>query len=232
MPGYGWWSGPTNCYYQLASPQPPVSDPVWQGHQLGDGAIYETLCPDGNGPGAKNASLNGMQWLQNPPPGFGGGGISPAQLALQAVKKLPLGPPDIDMDPKPGGKGLVGLPVWMAVRRTGGDWGPQKATATAGPVTVTATASVTQVVWQMGDGGSVTCSGPGTPYAASDGGSSSPDCGYSYTQTSADQPGGRYAVTATATWAIHWAGGGEQGDLTRTRTSQVRIAIGQLQVVN
>jgi hypothetical protein len=30
---------------------------------------------------------------------------------------------------------------------------------------------------------------------------------------------------------VHWVGGGQQGDLTTTRTSQVQIRIGEVQVV-
>ncbi|MFE3289033.1 hypothetical protein ACFXJJ_38830 [Streptomyces sp. NPDC059233] len=38
-------------------------------------------------------------------------------------------------------------------------------------------------------------------------------------------------MTATTTWAVHWVGGGQQGDLTTTRTSQAPVRIGEVQVV-
>ena len=231
MPGYGWWSSPTNCYYKLASPQPPANDPRWEGHRPGDGAVYDTYCPDGNGPGNRKTSLNGTQWLAAPPPGFGGG-ASPAQLALRAVKDLPIDGPDIGLAPDPKSLGgTVGVPVWMWTAKTSRTWGPATASATAGAVTVTATAKVSKIVWSMGDGHAVTCTSAGTPYRASYGMARSPDCGYLYASTSAQQPGGMYRITATSTWAIHWTGGGEQGDLTTTRSSQVRLAVGELQVV-
>jgi hypothetical protein len=224
-----WFNASDQCYWkQEASPDP--NDPAWNGHKQGDGALYDVYCP--NLPGLNRQLAGGTTWAATPPPGYGGGGPNPAQLAQQALKKLPLLPPQIDINPKPGGKGLVGMPVWMAVARTAGGWGPQSASASAGGVTVTATGTVQQVVWSMGDGQSVTCNGPGTPYNASYGKSSSPNCGYTYSQDSSAQPGGKFTVTATATWDVHWVGGGQQGDLTTSRTSTVQITITQLQVVN
>ncbi|MEU6175873.1 ATP/GTP-binding protein [Streptantibioticus parmotrematis] len=217
------------CYYMKANPQPPAADPAWQGHKPGDGAIYNETCPYDPQSGLILPATGGSVWLQQPP---NTAAVDPAQLAQQAVAKMRLGPPQINISPKPGGRGLVGMPVWMSVAKSATSWGPQSAAASAGGVTVTATAVVSQVVWSMGDGHSVTCTSPGTPYAASDGKASSPDCGYQYSQPSSSQPGGTYPVSATATWTIHWAGGGEQGDLAQTRTAQVKIAIAELQVVN
>ncbi|MBY8889231.1 ATP/GTP-binding protein [Streptomyces sp. PTM05] len=221
-PNWGTFSG--GCYYQVARNVPPTGDPAWQGHSDQDksGKMYWQTCPD-DGYATKDV------WMPN---GSVGAAVDPAQLAQQAVAKMRLGPPQIDISPKPGGRGLVGMPVWMSVAKSATSWGPQSASASAGGVTVTATAVVSQVVWSMGDGHSVTCTSPGTPYSASDGKASSPDCGYQYSQPSSSQPGGTYPVSATATWTIHWAGGGEQGDLTQTRAAQVRIAIAELQVVN
>jgi hypothetical protein len=86
----------------------------------------------------------------------------------------------------------------------------------------------------MGDGATVTCTGPGTVYAASVGMANSPTCGHLYTTTSADADSGKYAVTATSTWTIDWqvtAGGGQTGQLTEIRQTQTQVAIGELQVV-
>ncbi|MEV5646541.1 hypothetical protein AB0L67_42035 [Streptomyces flaveolus] len=42
---------------------------------------------------------------------------------------------------------------------------------------MTATAKVTLIRWTMGDGATVTCAGPGTPYRGSKEMADSPDCG-------------------------------------------------------
>jgi hypothetical protein len=64
----------------------------------------------------------------------------------------------------------------------------------------------------MGDGGSVTCNGPGTPYDphAADTSQRS-DCTYSYGRSSVGQPGGTFAVTATAYFHATWAATGAPG---------------------
>ncbi|MCX5199442.1 hypothetical protein OOK31_37165 [Streptomyces sp. NBC_00249] len=99
-------------------------------------------------------------------------------------------------------------------------------------MTVTATATVRTVVWSMGDGATVTCTGPGTPYSPERGKEKSPDRGHMYTRTSAQSPGGRYPVTATTTWDVAWAGAGQTGTITTTRQSQTSLAIGELQALN
>ncbi|MER6521789.1 hypothetical protein ABT246_33650 [Streptomyces sp. NPDC001553] len=38
-------------------------------------------------------------------------------------------------------------------------------------------------------------------------------------------------MTATSTWDIAWAGGGQSGQLTQTRAGSVDIAVGEVQVV-
>ena len=83
----------------------------------------------------------------------------------------------------------------------------------------------------MGDGHSVTCASPGTPYKRSLGAGVSPTCGYRYVRSSADQQGAVYTVVATTTWAVTWSGGGESGALTVTRSSSARVRIGELQVL-
>jgi hypothetical protein len=77
---------------------------------------------------------------------------------------------------------------------------------------VTATATPVSVTWHPGDGSTVTCHGEGTPYASADSpGSASPDCGHTYTTSSAGQPDGAFKATATITWDITWHGAGGAG---------------------
>lgn len=222
-PNFGWWSNADQCYYRLASPQPPTSDPVWKGNTTG--AVYDAVCPGAGGPGG------GQLWIADPPPGFGTGGTSPARLADEAVSRLPLKPAEIGMAPTPGKVGVVGAPVWLWTEATAQTWGPVSATASVPGLSVTATARATQLVWDMGDGGSVRCTSPGTPYLAAYGYRKSPDCGYTYQRSSAGQPGDAYTVTVTTTWRITWTGGGTSGVLTQTRTTSLRVQIGELQVL-
>lgn len=59
--------------------------------------------------------------------------------------------------------------MWMWVEQGPTTFGPASASATAGGVTVTATAKVSSIQWDMDDDSTVTCTGPGTRYDASRG---------------------------------------------------------------
>jgi hypothetical protein len=197
----------------------------WDGKSPKDGAVYERACKTGPG-GTPVYSYFVAERAPNVP------AIDPETVARQAVSKMKLSGPDI-ASPRSAGKYLVGVPTWMWVSKSPTTFGPNTTSASAGGVTVTATAKVTRIVWTMGDGASVTCDGPGTPYVASYGNQDSPTCGHTYARTSASQPGGKYLVTATSTWTVNWQvdGDGGAGQFTETRQSNVQVPIGELQVV-
>ena len=222
-PELGWFNRSSGCYFAAVSPPPPADDPVWRGNSTG--AVYLMTCPGIGGTGG------GWVWRATPPAGFGAAGLTPAQLAEQAVELLGLEGPRIGIAPPPGTTGLVGVPVWLWTEVTPTTWGPASATATVPGLSVTATARAQQIVWSMGDGTSVTCTDPGTPYSESWGGRQSPTCGHIYSRSSAGQPEDRYPVTATTTWQVAWTSGGESGVLTVVRASTTTVSIGELQVL-
>ncbi|MGK2852997.1 MAG: hypothetical protein ACSLE3_02635 [Microbacteriaceae bacterium] len=223
---FGYWSNGYLCYISLLDPQPPTGDPMWQGHESGDGAIYNCYQPQ--------TDILALLWSATPPPNSGAG-PTPGEVAQIAIEQMGLRAIDIGITPEPieGSIGLVGMPVWLwAANPDAHSWGPITATASAGGVTVIATATARQVVWDLGDGTQVTCTNPGTPYQASYGKAASPDCGHVYNQSSATQPGGRYTVSATSQWVITWEGAGQTGTIVLnglTRTAA--IAVGEAQVL-
>lgn len=221
-----------SCYWQLLKPQPAADDPVWKlavglpsDWKPGDkGELYNVTCP-----GVGRELMGGTYFSVNGP---GGAAVDPGQLAQEAVKKMTLRGPEIGITPKPGGKGVVGMPVYLWTETGAETYGPNTATATAGAVTVTATAKVSKIVWKLGDGSTVTCTSAGTPYKAAYGKKPSPDCGYRYSQPSSTKSSGKFHVTATSTWTIDWAGGGQTGQLTEIRNSAVDITVAEVQVLN
>ena len=222
----GYWSNTHNCYVQPMKPPPPAGDPSWEGHDPADGAVYWCFQPQ-----------TGMVvhfWSQDAPAGAGAG-PSPRAVAEMAIKRMSLSAIQIGIVPKPGpdSVGIVGMPVWMWVEHPDGHtFGPMTASASAGGITVTATAKVHTITWDMGDGTKVVCHTAGTPYLPSYGGKDSPDCGHVYLKSSADQAGESYTVTATSDWVITWAGAGQTGTIRLgglTRTTQ--ITIGEAQVL-
>ncbi|RIQ29553.1 ATP/GTP-binding protein [Jiangella rhizosphaerae] len=147
---------------------------------------------------------------------------------------LELGLAPRPLEQAPGSIGLVGAPVWMWVTNAGPTtWGPIEESATAGGITVTVTAEVESVTWDMGDGTSVSCETPGDAYVPALGVRPSPSCGHTYAQTSADQPGTAYAVTATANWTATWtASTGVGGTLEPPRpATTAHVRIGERQVI-
>ena len=147
-------------------------------------------------------------------------------MAQQAVSELTLPNPQIDTSPSPGADQLVGLPTWLWLGKAG--WQATTATAAVPGESVTATATPASVTWSFGDGTTLVCQGPGTPYTASDSSdAASPTCGHTYASSSAGQPDDAFTVTATVSWSVTWAGGGQAGTvpgLHNTATTALRVA--------
>jgi hypothetical protein len=156
------------------------------------------------------------------------GGPDAAQLALRAVSRMDLNPIDIGIVPEEGPDrvGIVGMPQWMWVNEPAPNtFGPITRTATAGSASVTATAKVDKVVWDMGDGTAVTCLGAGTPYEDRFDVMESPDCGHRYTKQ------GKYEVTATSYWTVRWEGMGQRGAIPLESEAKANIVMGEAQVI-
>lgn len=222
----GYWSNTLNCYVRLMDPQPPAGDPAWQGHAPDDGAVYLCYQPQ--------TGIVLYHWSADPPD-RAGEGPTPRVVAQQAIASMDLKAIRIGIAPKPGEDsiGIVGMPVWMWAEQPDAQTvGPSTATASAGGITVTATARLHKVTWVMGDGTTVVCRTPGTPYKPEFGMQASPDCGHTYATSSAGEIDDKFTVTATSDWVVSWSGAGQTGTIRLnglTRTA--RIAVGEAQVL-
>ena len=219
--GGWWWVQAWNAYAKLSDPQPPRSDPVWSGND--DGAVYDRGLWMGNP--ALDPGLINQAWSLTPPwvelP-------DPRVLAQQAITAMDLQAITIGVVPEdvPGSVGLLGLPTWMwAESPTDNTMGPITRSASAGGYTVTATGRVQKIVWDMGDGASVTCTGPGTPYADSYMDFDSPTCGHRYQQQ------GEHRVSARSHWVISWTGMGQSGTIPLELADDTTITMGEAQVL-
>lgn len=207
-------SDPNACRYERLDdgmPPPP-------GARL-PGAWYVQRCPLPGGGEAQSRA----EWIS------GGVAPSPAVLAMEAVARLGLPLPAVRTNPATATVVLVNVPVW--VWQDPAAWGRRSATAAVPGLAVTATATATRVVYSTGDGATVTCTGPGTPWTAgTDPLKPSPTCGWVYRRSSAGQPGNAFTLTATVTWTVSWVGGGASGTvppLTVTAAVAVRVAESQ-----
>jgi hypothetical protein len=210
----GGYAGKDGCYYQPTDPPASVISALG-GQPAGAGGWYLKVCY--NDQGQATAGLGGPVWVAGAAPPV----VSPAVLAREARSRLKL--PSAVVALNPPGRELVNLPVWMWLAPA--SWKSQSATATAGAVSVTATARPVSATWSMGDGSSITCQGPGTPWSAgTDPRASSPNCGYTYLRPSS---GAGYPVSVTVTWVVTWAGAGQAGTVPGLETNGAANAVVQ-----
>lgn len=158
-------------------------------------------------------------------------------LVEQATKALRLPPPQTSLSPDSASAQIVGLPLWAWTSAS--EWTPRSASASAGGASLTMTATPAFTVWSMGDGGSFTCRGPGTPYPSTQARQppvQSPDCGYTYEEPSASRPEGVFPVSATTHWRLVWSAtdgsSGEEPDLTSSSRLDVRVSEVQALITN
>ena len=166
-------------------------------------------------------------WVTGAQPVVAVAQLSPVVVAEQAVRRLGLSSPVIRMAPPSGDAQLVGVATWLWIDPA--SWKTLSASASAGPVTTTATATPSKVTWNMGNGDSVTCQGPGTPYDPSQPNATT-NCSYTWAAP------GTYTVTATIYWSVSWtakgtAGGGNLG-VQGGPASSVAVRVEESQAIN
>ncbi|MGH8997690.1 MAG: hypothetical protein ACRDYB_16975, partial [Acidimicrobiales bacterium] len=204
--GQTYWMPPTGSRWASAAksdppPGKPNPDQPYGCTYKADPTAQQTLGTGGptpgewlvvtcSGPGAVDPMP--LMWVTNAAPAVVTAEANPVLVGMQAVRQLGLTSPSIEMAPPDGAAQLVGVPTWLWIAP--GAWRTLVASASAGAVAATATAMPTKVVWEMGDGASVTCVGPGTPYVAS-APDATTDCSYTWGEP------GSYTVTATLYWS-------------------------------
>jgi hypothetical protein len=220
--GQGGGASPWTCTYTLLTLNNQTQAPGGPT----PGAWYSVTCVDS----ATGAETTQTEWIPNQATA-GGPPVDPHSLALQAEKSIVLPDPVIETNPVTS---VVNLPTWLWILP--GAWHAYQVTASAGPVSATASAVPISVTWNMGDGGSVTCPGPGVPYQSAIASSTqTTDCSYRYPISSAGQPStdgdpddGAFRVTATISWSVSWsaqgaAGGGALPSLSTSSSASLRV---------
>ncbi len=218
----GTWSNARQCWVQMADPQPVADSSLWEGHT--DGAIYKCSPPSGGG-GLLGVAWGGITyfWSDAAPVA-----VNPSALAREAVERMNLRSPRVGATPLPSSDAVsvIGLPTWLWVDNADErGWGPITRSASAGGVTVTATARVSKVVWDMGDGNRVTCRNAGTEWTPAKGDGDSPTCGYRY------ETPGMHTITATTFWRVGWSGAGQSGTITFDMAGSRSLDVVELRAV-
>ena len=157
--------------------------------------------------------------------------ITPGEAGAKAMArlKLPTLKARIGPDPSENEWGMipVGYPVWLFAE---GETSLSDSDEVE-DLSVSLEAELTSTTFDMGDGTTVTCQGPGTVYTGDvEPATPSPTCGHTYQQV----PQGTaksYTVTATAHWTVTWTAMGESATVTDSTSSTTELPVGELQVV-
>jgi hypothetical protein len=157
----------------------------------------------------------------------------PSSLAHQAASQLQLPAAIVGMSPAASSL-TVNVPTWLWVDRSA--WQGMSATASAGPVSATAAATPSEVVWDMGDGEQITCTGPGAQWTPSAQADDPSGCSYTYSRSSTSQPHGTYTITTTVYWHVVWTsqgapGGGDLGLISGPST-RTTVRVQEVHAVN
>ena len=151
---------------------------------------------------------------------------------VKSQTQLPV--PTVGLSPAPPIPQLVNLPVFLWIDPA--QWVPVTASATSGGVTSTVTATPRRVVWDMGNGESVPCDGPGAAYVPGVPDDQQPSkCRYTYRRSSAGAPNGTFTVTTTLEWDVSWVaigapGGGPLDPASQSTTTTVEVV--EVQALN
>jgi hypothetical protein len=151
-------------------------------------------------------------------------------LAAEALASVGISAPTINTSPAADRRLYVQVPTWFWLE--GGWWQPYQATASTGRVQATVVATPVAVTWEPGDGGSLTCAGPGRAWQPGLP-ESAADCTHTYRSSSAGQPSGRFELTATVRLEIRWASNtGQGGTLPAiTRSTSTSVEVGEIQAI-
>lgn len=222
----GSWSSYASAWCRTAPEQPDRSHPIWAGQTTG--SIYACTRPGFDG--LPNPGETVLRWLPGPPEAAAA--PDPEDLARRLLASIDFQAPEIGMFPRGDSTArmsYVGWHMWLwAAPSSALQWGPVTDSITEAGVSVTLTARVTGLTWNMGDGGRVSCA-KGTAWSeAATGGRNvaSPDCGYVYRRE------GRHTVTVTSDWAVEWAGGGRSGSLPFSLSRSTGVLVGEMQSVH
>ena len=119
---------------------------------------------------------------------------------IAAARLVPLAPSP-ETSPPLARQAFVQVPTWLWLDQA--SWSPIEVSTTRGLTTVTVRATPSHVRWVMGDGGGITCFGPGVAWM-SGASEDDTDCSYTYRHSSYGEPEGRFEASVMVTWEFEW----------------------------
>jgi hypothetical protein len=218
----------------------------WYARYCGDAAAPADCPPSSTplgclGEPSDRWGFSGVTWW-SAADAFGlGAPVDLAEVAADAYTFLPIPTASVGVNP-PGSSSapaLVNLETWLWIDPLA--WAPQRSEVEVccPAVVVSVEATPEKVSFATGDGATVTCEGPGTPFDPNQADSAQhSDCSHSYTRSSANQPSQRYTVTARVQWSASWTvrgaapPGGGPLPAVQQATTPVPLRVGEIQSLN
>ena len=156
--------------------------------------------------------------------------VAPELIRDQAAARIDPPAPVPATSPPLERQAVVRISTWLWL--DGGYWVPLEVSETRGLVTVTVRATPTQASWVMGDGGEVTCLGPGVEWRSGLS-EDDTDCSYTYLHSSYGLADGRFDASVTVVWEFEWwLNGAYQGLFGTVGVStDFAVAVGEIQAI-
>lgn len=157
-------------------------------------------------------------------------GVTPEVVRDQVAARLEPPAPVPVTSPPLEQHAVVRIPTWLWL--DAGYWVPLEASETRGVATVTVRATPTRASWVMGDGGEVTCLGPGVEWRSGLS-EDDTDCSYTYLHSSYGLEAGRFDASVTVGWEFEWwLNGVYQGPFGTVGVStDFAVAVGEIQAI-
>lgn len=127
--------------------------------------------------------------------------VDPEVIRDIAAARLEPPQPAPETSPSLAQQSFVHVPTWLWIDQA--EWSPVQASTTRGLTTVTVRANPIHARWVMGDGGGISCFGPGAVWE-SGAAESDTDCSYTYLHSSYGEPEGRFEASVAVTWEFEW----------------------------
>ena len=155
---------------------------------------------------------------------------APAVVAAMARASIPIPEPVIGTSPSSDQQTYAQVRTWLWV--DDGWWRERTATASAGGVSATVTASPVQSSWTTGDGDTFTCPGPGVVWRSGMA-EDATDCSHVYRRSSAGEPDGQFTITVTVQFDVRWRSSlGTGGTLEGVnRSASTTLRVGEIQAL-
>lgn len=157
-------------------------------------------------------------------------GVPPEVIRDRAAARIDPPAPSPVSNPPLGESAFVAVPTWLWLDSSA--WTAIEVSETQGLVAVAVRATPVEAAWNMGDGVTVVCDGPGVewrPGLAED----ATDCSHTYTSSSYGAPGGVFSGSVTVTWVFEWwINGAAQGTFGSVDVaSGFEVAVAEIQAV-